>query len=129
MTDFAFYNTAGDEARGLRRAVVLLRRLLRRILRPIFVRQAEIMASLAARLDDAGARIDDTNRRMDLTSDQVQETIAFGWDYVAMARRLAALEDRVEALQARHDAARDDEGQLALPFADFEVDTRRARAS
>ncbi|MDB5350037.1 MAG: hypothetical protein JWN86_1284 [Planctomycetota bacterium] len=128
MTDFAFYNEIGDGPRGLKRAVVAVRRLLRRLLRPIFLRQAELMASLASRLDDHVAKIDEAHRRIDRTSDEIQDTIALGWDYVAMVRRVAALEDRIEALQSRELSARDDDGQLSLPFPDLDVNTAHAKA-
>ena len=56
MSDLAFYNV-GCESRGLKRAVVPLRRLLRRVLRPIFLRQVEILQEICNRLDglEAGA--------------------------------------------------------------------------
>jgi seryl-tRNA synthetase len=128
VTDFAFYNAGTGESRGLKRAFVPVRRVLRRVLRPIFLRQAELMMHLAGRIDETNAKIEDLRRRHDLTSDQIQDTIAFGWDHVAMARRLAALEDRVESLQAKAEAGRDDDGQLALPFPDLDHDLTPPRA-
>lgn len=108
MRDLAFYNAGCHEPRGARRAVVPVRRALRRVLRPIFQRQVEIFQNLCDRLDAAERadhalreRLDVLSGRQDAFAEQVQTTIAFGWDYVAMVRRLAVLEDRVEALAAR----------------------------
>ncbi|MBX6313213.1 MAG: hypothetical protein IRY99_09910 [Isosphaeraceae bacterium] len=108
MSDLHFYNVGCHEPRGLRRAVIPVRRALRRVLRPIFLRQVQIFQSLCDRLDAAEradqelqAQIDGLARRQSQLADQLQATAAFGWDYVAMVRRLAALEDRVEALTAR----------------------------
>ena len=126
MTDDVFYTTLGAIPKGPKRAIVPVRRLLRKVLRPIFVRQAEILGAMIGRLDAAEVAVKDLHARHDRTSDQVQASMAFGWDYVAMARRLAALEDRVEALSAGGDSWREDEGQLSLPFP--EIDTTRAEA-
>src|SRR5262249_22641199 len=99
--------------------LVLARRLLRRILRPMLLRQAELFQHLADLVDDHEHRlfalkIDNLElkeshealavRQEELTvrhgelSEQIQTTMAFGWDYVALVRRLATLEDQVAAL-------------------------------
>ncbi len=52
MIDLAFYEAGGQDAKGLRSLLVMARRGLRRILRPIFLRQAEIYQYLIRRLDD-----------------------------------------------------------------------------
>ncbi|RUL89064.1 hypothetical protein [Tautonia sociabilis] len=88
MRDFAFYNAGVDDAKGPRRVFGLARRLLRRILRPMFFRQEAIYRDLQDQIDQLSAQVDALSRRV-ATSD------AFGWDYVAMARRLAAIEDRL----------------------------------
>jgi hypothetical protein len=107
MDDLVFYNVGCDDVRGKRRLIVPLRRILRRILRPIFQRQVELFAGLCARLDAGDAadcslrtEFDQLAARHDNLADQMQSTVAFGWDYVALTRRLAILEDRVEALMA-----------------------------
>ncbi len=84
MRDFAFYNAGCEPRRGLRGLLVPIRRLLRRLLRPIFLRQAELLEEIARR----------------------QERLeAFFCDATALARRLAVLEDRLEELLARQEAA------------------------
>lgn len=126
MQDFAFYNVGCDDKRGVKGVLVLARRLLRRVLRPVFLRQAELFRQLAEALDDHEHRVyaqrveieavkqrqhqlavrqDDQARyhdilagRQDELADQLQTTMAFGWDYVAFVRRLATLEDQVAAL-------------------------------
>jgi hypothetical protein len=51
MRDFAFYNAGCTDLRGLRRLIVPFRRMVRRILRPIFYRQVELFQELSAELD------------------------------------------------------------------------------
>jgi hypothetical protein len=134
MRDLAFYNVGCQEPQGVRRLVVPFRRGLRRVLRPIFLRQVEIFESLCDRLDVTEGEersmrrdLDDVTRRQDDLGAQLQTSMAFGWDYTAMVRRLAALEDRVEALTVDREgaASRPDERQLSLPFPEFD---RRSRA-
>ena len=102
MPDLAFYNAGTEPARGLKRAVVPARRALRRVLRPIFARQVEILQSICDRIEAAEAA--DRGHRAEVDAhlarvdEQLQMTLAFGWDYAALVRRLATLEDRVEAL-------------------------------
>lgn len=119
MNDLAFFEVGCDESRGPRRLLVLARRVLRRILRPFFLRLVEILQSLRDRLDaneaadrSLRADLDDLVRRQEELADRLQATIAFGWDYVALVRRVAVLEDRVEALMA----AVGDESRPSLPF-------------
>ena len=77
-----------------------LRRVLRRVLRPIFQRQVEILQEICDRLDGLEAGQQAQDRRQDALLARIQATSAMGWDHVAMARRLAVLEDRVEGLLA-----------------------------
>lgn len=111
VIDLAFYNAGCEQPRGARRVVVLVRRVLRRILRPIFSRQVEILQHLCDRLDRQDEErqvlrkdLDEVTRRDDQLALQTQAAMSFGWDYVAMVRRLAVLEDRVEALVAHAEA-------------------------
>ena len=111
MHDLAFYNVGCDDPRGLRRVVVLARRCVRRLLRPIFLRQVELFqhiletqAALADRCDQHEQAVQVLMQRIDHMDVQLQATLAFGWDYVALVRRLAILEDRVEALMAEREA-------------------------
>jgi len=77
MTDFAFYNVGCEAPKGLRWLVEPLYRLLRRLLRPIFLRQVALYEELARR----------------------QERLeAFVCDRTALARRLAVLEDHLQTL-------------------------------
>jgi hypothetical protein len=134
MSDLGFYNAGCDEPQGVRRLVVPLRRLIRRILRPIFQRQVELFQSLCDRIDvadcnDQSLRSELANlaNRHDDLADQMQSTIAFGWDYVALTRRLAILEDRVEALMARNEGQDAALGRPSVPA--FPDDAPRAQAS
>jgi hypothetical protein len=91
VRDIAFYNVGISDLKGFRRVVIPFRRLLRRLLRPIFLRQVELFGQFDTQLENIA-------RRQDLLEEQVKATLAFGWDYVALTRRLAALEDQVSAL-------------------------------
>jgi hypothetical protein len=125
VIDLAFYNAGCGGLKGPKKAIIPFRRALRRVLRPIFQRQVDILQHLCDRLDGDDREIrglrtdlDHLTRRHEHAASQIQATMAFGWDYVAMARRLAILEDRVEALMARAErAAGDPDGALAEPRA------------
>ncbi|HEV3167906.1 MAG TPA: hypothetical protein VGZ22_28150 [Isosphaeraceae bacterium] len=112
MIDLAFYNAGCHEPRGLRRGLIAWRRLLRRLLRPIFLRLADILQHICNRLDDHDravhslrADLDRVIQRDEQIARHLQAAMSFGWDYVAMTRRLAILEDRVEALTAQAEQA------------------------
>ncbi len=105
MYDLAFYNAGCDNTQGPRRVMVYTRRLLRRVLKPIFVRQVELLQWIVKRLDAderslAGACDDIAllRKRQEEVDERVETILAFGWDYVAMVRRLAVLEDQVASL-------------------------------
>ena len=138
MRDLAFFNAGCHEPRGARRAVVPFRRLVRRLLRPIFQRQVVLYQELHDLIDrleqenrmlrshtevQLGTQVERLDGRHDALAAQMQTTIALGWDYVATVRRLAVLEDRVEALMAAQDEARP-----SIPFLaqDGETDTHPA---
>lgn len=141
MQDFAFYNTGCDDTRGAKSVLVLARRLLRRILRPFFLRQAELFQRLADQLGEHEHRIfaqkvdveavktrqaehkdrmdqmmkyhDILAGRQDELADQIQTTMAFGWDYVAFVRRLGTLEDQIAMLTGTAAGATgNDEGDI-----------------
>lgn len=124
MHDLTFYNAGCDELRGFRRVVVPFRRVLRRLLRPIFFRQVELFQSLIDRLDACEksleavrADVDALARRQEALEEQAETVLAFGWDYVAMGRRLTALDDQLATLNG-HAASPDDrpDRQPSLPF-------------
>lgn len=115
MPDLAFYNAGCLEPRGLRRAVVPVRRLLRRLLRPIFLRQVELFQHLIARLDadetslrGACEDVERLSKRQDDLEERVETVLAFGWDYVAMVRRLAVLEDQLAILTGQNTPTADE---------------------
>src|SRR4051812_16880625 len=128
MHDLTFYNAGCDEVRGLRRVVVPFRRVLRRLLRPILLRQVELFQALIDRLD-AGeksldavrAEVDGLARRQDALEEQAETVLAFGWDYVAMGRRLAILDEQLAALTGHAAPSSDEpEGQTSLRFPSLE---------
>jgi hypothetical protein len=121
--ELAFYNVGCQEPRGARRVVVPFRRLLRRVLRPIFVRQVEILNSLCDRLDQdehatrtLRADLEHISQRQFHLAEQLQGSVALGWDYVATVRRLAALEDRVEALTLRAEGPSGEGTSIRFPM-------------
>lgn len=95
VRDFAFYNAGCSGSQGPRWVLVLARRLLRRLLRPIFFRQEEIYRDLQGQIEDLSRHRDELSAQVHDLARQVDAQTAFGWDYVALVRRLAALEDRV----------------------------------
>jgi len=90
MRDYCFYKT-GSEAKGLRGVVVLCRGVLRRVLRPIFVRQAALFEELGSEIDQVAADLAGSTQR----EDQLEP---FQWDGAALAGRLAQLEDQLGRL-------------------------------
>jgi hypothetical protein len=123
VSDLAFYNVGCERPRGIRLLVVVPRRILRRILRPIFHRQVELLRELFHRLyatELAVERVErrqdelregltrDLGRRQDELDEKLQTLVAMGWDHVAVARRLAALEDQIAVLTGTAPAAADE---------------------
>jgi hypothetical protein len=94
MRDYHFYNYGYTEPTGFRRIAIPFRRLLRRLLRPMFERQVDLCRQLDADIHTLSARQDRLHHQLEATS-------AFNCDYIAMVRRLAALEEHVEALLER----------------------------
>lgn len=92
MRDYKFYAAGMDPAR-FRWVVVPGRRLVRRLLRPVFYRQEELFAEL-------GAEIDDLKAEIDRLSHELEGLKGLGWDHVAVTRRLATLEDRIGDIRA-----------------------------
>jgi hypothetical protein len=88
MRDYAFYAAGCQNVRGLGKLLVPIRRLLRRLLRPMFYRQEELFKAMDRDITDALLRTDYVEGRH--------------YDNEAVARRLAILEDRVEALMRQH---------------------------
>ena len=129
MESHLFYEAGCERRGGLRRLVVLPRRCLRRVLRPMLYRLAEVLLDLGARLDRlelrhaqereeglvARARLEQTtshllekvgeiDRRLDRLDEQFQAIASSKWDQGAMIWRLGTLEDQVEALLAERAA-------------------------
>lgn len=109
MSDLRFHEVGCESPRGKRRISVFCRRVLRRILRPIFERQVEILVALRTRIEvlemENGLlrtslcdEIRGQHQRNDALARHVQTMIALGWDHVATTRRLASLEEHVESL-------------------------------
>jgi hypothetical protein len=93
--DFDFHaepRTGGP--RGLRRVIVPFRRLLVRILRPIFLR-------LQTFLSDVDTRQNRLDLRQEWMGRQVDALLNHGWDQAALLRRIATLEQQVEELLQR----------------------------
>src|SRR5262249_1419445 len=108
-----FYNAGCTDPKGLRHGVVAARRLLRRILRPMFFHLAELLRQLADQADGLAREQDALAARQDQLDQQVQTAPAFGWDYVALGRRLATLEDQVDQLLQRNGA---ESVEVSIPF-------------
>jgi hypothetical protein len=120
VSDLRFYDFDAGQAKRHRRLLIVPRRILRRILRPIFDRQIDLFRELYHRLymnelaveemdrkqhqwreavrDDLMGQFREITRRQDELDAKLQTLMALGWDHVAMARRLAALEDQIASL-------------------------------
>lgn len=109
MSDLRFHEVGCESPRGKRRISVFCRRVLRRILRPIFERQVEILVALRSRIEvlelengllrtSLRDEIRGQNQRLQSHAAHIQAMIALGWDHVATTRRLASLEEHVESL-------------------------------
>jgi hypothetical protein len=95
MPDFAVHEEPRSGGpRGWRRLFLPLRRLLVRILRPVFLRLAEALR----RLDDDRQVLAE---RQDRLGEQVDALLNRGWDQTALLRRVATLEQQVEELMQR----------------------------
>ena len=94
MPDYAFYN-AGSEVRGLGRLLLLGRRVLRRVLRPLFLRQVELFQALDARVEDVARAQASLVKQQERVQALLQ---ALQCEREAMARRLAVLEDHLDTL-------------------------------
>lgn len=94
MRDYLFYG-AGMQPSRMRFLVVPARRVLRRLLRPMFVRQVEIYEGFAADIEDLRSRTEDLRKEIAEVNEKVESIAALGWDHVALTRRLAAIEDRL----------------------------------
>ncbi len=74
--------------------MVPIRRLVYRMLRPVFLR-------LAAQVGDLEAGQCEVAKRLEGQSEQIDTLVNLGWDQAALLRRLAILEQQVEDLMAR----------------------------
>ena len=112
MPDYAFYHVGFSEPQGLRRAVVPVRRVLRRLLRPMFLRLAEIFQHLGERQETLIQQIEGLRHAQESLqhaqeslrhvqtrqAHQLDRLVAYRWDYGAVVHRLAVLEEQVETL-------------------------------
>jgi hypothetical protein len=97
--------------RGLRRVILPVRRLLCRILRPIFLRLADLLGDL----DGEQQRLAERQERM---GEQVDALLNQGWDQTALLRRVGALEQQVEEMMQRV-ATQESIGDEAARRADY----------
>ncbi|WP_152052017.1 hypothetical protein [Tautonia marina] len=110
MRDFAFYNAGIDDAKGPKRVLGLARRLVRRLLRPMFFHQEALYRDLQTQIDHLTGQVEALSQRSAAAD-------AFRWDAVAMARRLASIEDHLARIQTPDAAGR------AVPAPGCRVDT------
>lgn len=88
MQGAPFYDAGtSQEVKGIRKAVLLARRLVRRLLRPMLLQLDEELKAMADRQDQLDQRL--------------KSVLAMGWDHAAMARRLAVIEDHLDDLLSR----------------------------
>lgn len=116
VRDFAFYNAGINDAKGPKRVLGLARRLVRRLLRPMFFHQEVLYRDLQAQIDFLNGQIEALSQRSATTD-------AFRWDSVAMARRLASIEDHLTRMQPSETAGR------AVPAPGCRIDPAGGRAT
>ncbi|WP_169979989.1 hypothetical protein [Tautonia rosea] len=116
MRDFAFYNTGINDAKGPKRVLGLARRLVRRLLRPMFFHQEVLYRDLQAQIDHLSGQVEALSQRSATTD-------AFRWDSLAMARRLASIEDHLARMQPPANAER------AVPSPGSRIDPASERGS
>jgi hypothetical protein len=89
--------------RGLRRVILPVRRVLVRILRPVFHRLAALLETLEADQKRLAQRQESLDRR-------VNALLNHGWDQAALLRRVALLERQLDeirqAVGSQHAAGR-----------------------
>ena len=109
MQDFAFYNAGSHSLKGPRGLLVMVRRLMRRVLRPIFLRQVEIFQHFADRLDNHENRVcalridaDSLKRQHEALSREVMQDLA-----QELGRQNEALALRQDLLSGRQDELAD----------------------
>src|SRR3954451_12170410 len=95
MIDYQFYNVGG-EGKGLARIAVFCRRILRRILRPLFQRQVDLFLALDARTAELAKAEEEFGKLQERMHTILQAHVC---EREALTRRLAVLEDLVKSLQ------------------------------
>lgn len=99
VPNYAFYGT-GMEPQRFGFLVVPLRRVLRRLQLPWFLRQVEILTELRQGIEAPEAQLTELHRLVGELRVMIKAQEARSWDHVAIARRLAALEDAISASQS-----------------------------
>jgi hypothetical protein len=97
VRDYAFYSAGFADLKGWRRGIVPFRRLLRRILRPMLYRQAELLAQLGAEIEQLRAEGEHIRGRLDQVEASLRAIHGLSCDVLATRRRLAAIEDHLIA--------------------------------
>jgi hypothetical protein len=109
--DYAFHQAIEQPPRRLRWIVARVRRMLRRLLGPVWEREQTLFEEIDSDLEQVRREIEELRAhdegyaptltyltdRLDALDRQVRETAALGWDHAALVRRLSVLEDRLQA--------------------------------
>jgi hypothetical protein len=122
MNDVDFYSAGCEKRSGPQALIVPLRRALRRVLKPILVRQFQIFQRLDAAEQELRGHLvrfreetlrfrEETHRTFEIQQADMYSVMAFGWDYLALVRRIAALEDQVQALARQLEEAKGTAGR------------------
>lgn len=101
MQDFAFYNAGSHSLKGPRGLLVMARRMMRRVLRPIFLRQVEIFQHFADLLDNHEGRVSDLRTDADAMKRQHRDLAH------ELGRQNEALALRQDQQSARQDELAD----------------------
>lgn len=96
MKSYAFYEAGIEGIRGKAKVLVPLRRVLRRLLRPMLFRLERLLQEME---DETDGKLDQLAQRQDVLDRAIRTTEVYAWDYQALSRRLAALEERLATLE------------------------------
>lgn len=121
MRDLNLQNAGCEPSRGLRAALTLPRRALRRVLRPFIARLIEILNDLADRLDVADGRLDAADVRFERTEAAVAAA-ALRFDDEAERLEKVRLRTELAFDKIRHGESRHDQAESRLDQAERHIE-------
>lgn len=87
------------------RLAVPVRKLLLKLMRPMFGRFTRAHDEIMGQLGAVSMRVDEAHVRLNRLTEETAAANALAWDQVALARRLSQIEERLDAREQDRDAA------------------------